>query len=256
MKLVLYSFKSGYKAFMGYKHNFLTYWINNLMSIVLIYFLWSAISKNNNSIDLNQQIVYLIFSQILISIMPEVMYEYNDLVQTGDIAYEMLLPVNFEWIMLFKSFGFSMAKLLIILPLDLTVMYIFFQNEIFVSQVVLLFALLPLTFVLGFTIELCFSSVTLFTYSVWGVNTIKSAILLVLSGAYFPLSLLPNTFKQVIQILPFSYVYGGLTSIITKPNLHDILMFILIQLVWVVILLKLYKTISNKGLQKFIIQGG
>lgn len=241
---------------MFYKNNFVIYWINNLASVMLVYFLWKAILKNNNTVNMGQQVVYLIIAQILVSIMPEVIYQYNNLVQSGDMAYKLLLPVKFEFNMLFDTFGFSIAKLVIILPIDLAAIYVLFPEVLSISSILLLLILLPIAFILGFAIELCFSSITLFTYSVWGVNTIKTAILMVLSGAYFPLGLLPGWMQAFIKLLPFSYVYGGLVDVILNPSMGEIIKLLGIQSMWIILLVGVYNIISKRGLNKFTIQGG
>lgn len=238
------------------KNNFLIYWLNNLFSILVVVFLWRAILKHSNTGNINNQIVYLIIAQMILAVMPEIIYRYSQLVKSGDIAYKLLLPVKFELGLLLDSFGYTLAKLIIIFPLDIGILFVFFPGRFSIISSLLLLVLLPMTFVLGFTIELLFSSVTLFTYSVWGINTIKSAILMVLSGAFFPVSLLPDTMKKIVSVLPFSYAYGQYAKAIITPTIMNVIALVIPQIIWTIILYSLYVIIAKAGFKQFVTQGG
>ncbi|MCM0600973.1 ABC-2 family transporter protein [Periweissella ghanensis] len=232
------------------------YWINNLFSILLVVFLWQQILKYSSANQSNSQIVYLILAQMILAITPEIIYRYSQLIQSGDIAYKLLLPVKFEFWLLLDTLGYSLAKLLIIFPLDMGIVFIFFPGSLSIMSGLLLLLLFPMTFVLGFTIELLFSSVTLFTYSVWGINTIKSAVLMVLSGAYFPVSLLPSAMKKFVSVLPFSYAYGQYAEVIITPTVANVSLLVIPQIIWTIILYWFYVMISRVGFKQFVTQGG
>ena len=76
------------------------------------------------------------------------------------------------------------------------------------------------------------------------------------SGGYFPLSLLPVTLATVSIYLPFAYsFYFPAQLYLKKISVHDGLIGLGVQLIWIIILSGILHFVWKRGLRKYEASG-
>ena len=100
-------------------------------------------------------------------------------------------------------------------------------------------------------------SITFFTKSPKGLFFIFGTIAEFFSGDTIPIPLMPSLLKTICYILPFRLVTDLPFRIYTGDILlHEALISILIQIVWVLIVLAFGMLLMNKSTKQVEIQGG
>ena len=91
----------------------------------------------------------------------------------------------------------------------------------------------------------------------WPLNMFFNAIYKLLSGAWIPVTMFPETLYRINLFLPFRAIYAVPVSILTSSmKVIKIWQSIGVQVMWLVILYILVQIIWHVGRNKLIVQGG
>ena len=78
-----------------------------------------------------------------------------------------------------------------------------------------------------------------------------------LSGHMFPLSLLPDGIREVVQVLPFAYETYYPTMLILQALPRDeMLQVLLVELIWITVLAAAARLAWRRGLKRYAAFGG
>ena len=113
-----------------------------------------------------------------------------------------------------------------------------------------------LAYILYFELELILGAFSFYTYSIWGITTLKSAILLIFSGNLFPLNYYPAIIRKIAEVLPFQYSFGSVGMVIENNNWGNFWNVITMQLIYIVIFRIVYKLMMKHSIKSIVIQGG
>ncbi|MCW8965206.1 MAG: ABC-2 family transporter protein [Candidatus Pacearchaeota archaeon] len=205
-------------------------------------------------------ITYIWLGQAFLLLVPWNMdKEMMSLIRTGNVAYEMIRPLDCYWYWFAKAFGFRTAPVLLrAIPLFIIVFPFFGMGA-------------PAgIFALGaFFISLCFAillssaitvliNITLFwTISGAGIYHIFPSLMMMLSGLIIPLPLFPEWLQSIIKILPFRGIIDSPFRLymghINYTQLPEILIH---QGIWIFLIIILGRFLLSRGLKKITIQGG
>lgn len=223
-------------------------------------------NSNANVVEFTiiQMCSYIWMKQIFFSYFK--FYNYHktlaNQIVNGDIAYQLIKPVNLYSQWFFDMFAANSAKFAfrgpivfvvsLLLPVGLGLM-------LPVSSIhLLLFALsMLLGVILVVSINLiCYILVTI-TMSPGAVFGVVNAVASVLAGQIVPIPIFPKFAQPIINALPFRYTLDLPIRIYTgniAPN--EAIWQILIQIVWIVAFVVFGKWFLNKRLNKLVVQGG
>jgi ABC-2 type transport system permease protein len=119
---------------------------------------------------------------------------------------------------------------------------------------------LLLALIVNYNIEMLVAPICLYTESTWGINIVKETIVLLLSGASIPLVFFPETFRKIVEYLPFRAVYDIPLTVLLKKNGTDsfdgLVNAIGIQLIWCVVLTICGNLFWNHAVKKITVNGG
>lgn len=100
-------------------------------------------------------------------------------------------------------------------------------------------------------------TVGFYTNSIWGMQILRKSVISIFSGLIAPLTLFPQWFQTIANILPFKeFIYTPINIYLGRIELNEIGIIIAKLIVWIVILYLISKTFFNHAVKKITINGG
>lgn len=260
--------KAGILDGFQYKFSAFGWLLGDLVSLLVVFFLWQAIYKNSPSLEINgmtfeEMVAYLIYARIASSLVLSTasFWIIGEDIYEGNIAVNIVKPINYRYRLLASSFGnFLSSIILMFIPLWIASIFIM-KFAIGVPLPSLLNTLLflisvLLSFVIADSLNFLIGQITIFTNAMFGLMLIKNTILSFLSGGILPSNFFPLWLTKILQFLPFqSMIERPIMMLLGKLGPWEMLMSILIQIAWVIVL-NFICNISFNCLQKRIVSAG
>lgn len=251
-----------FQSQMEYKMNFLLSFLFKLVPFIVNIFVWLSVttvgkfSMSRNEI-VSYYIINLITSNMLIC---SIQYEISNDIRNGTIGKYLIKPVNY----LGYQFMKDMPSRLIFLYLGAipsAVVIYFMRNFIEFHFSVIYLCLYIVSLIIGYVINflLCFliSELSFYFTNVSSFFTTTDVIKDIISGAIFPLSLLPDAIANGLIFLPFSYVgYIPTVIMLQEYSVNTICIQLLLGGGWCLLLGALCKVTWSNGLKKYAVFGG
>ena len=252
------------KQEMAYRFDFFTATLGALLTMSLVYYLWTAIYRSAATMQLSYQalITYVCLGQAFSFARPgqrRVLVRIGGGIRSGDVLMDLIRPTDYQLLTFSDTLGaYLMETVFVSLPSYLLAFLLFRINppaspEAAIGFVVSLFGAFFLVFSLDFFIGL----MAFWTYSIWGLGYAKIAVLDILAGTIIPLTLFPEWLKRIALALPFQgMAYTPLAIYIGSIQGSAIWTSILNQFAWGVGLVLLTRLIWLKAKRRIEIQGG
>ncbi|HFE9850503.1 ABC transporter permease [Enterococcus sp. DIV1420a] len=254
MKLISVLTNIGIKKVLIYKEFLFFSALKNILNLTVQYYLWTQVIKVNSSIgSINDLMLYFTITQSMSILFPRVGMEMSSDMISGDIVHKLVKPISIVKQYFFESLGSTIAKLISIFVINLLLIILFSENVNTVKSIYLVI-LFVLGYILNFTIEIFFGALSFFTQSLWGIESLKNGLLLILSGGVFPIALYPEWLKPILNYLPFSYSYGKIAeAYMGNVGIIDVLVP---QIIFIFVIYIIYRVVSSLGLKRIAINGG
>lgn len=96
-----------------------------------------------------------------------------------------------------------------------------------------------------------------YTNSIWGMQILRQSTISIFSGLIAPLTLFPEWFQKIANILPFKeFIYTPINIYLGNISLNEIGFIILKLIAWSLILYVISKAFFNYSVKKITINGG
>lgn len=262
LKSMLHLAKLEFNQYTIYKSNFYLFTLNRLVEVIVYIFVWQAIYKQTeitNGFNLYQMVTYYILVASLVSISTWGINEtMAHSIRNGQINKELLNPISY-----FKYyFGINLGELAFALVVGLATFIIcslFWHLTLPVSM--LNFLIFLIVVLLGipitFFIQMIVGTIGFYTNSIWGMQILRKAVISIFSGIIAPISLFPNWFQNISNILPFKeLIYTPINIWLGTIPLNEIGFVILKQIIWGIVLFIIAKIFFNHAVKKITINGG
>lgn len=254
MKIYSELTKIGLKKILIYRGIIIINILKNLIYIFLQYSLWMAIKNNSNvDININNIIVYFLISRGISSINYNISSLMSQDVKNGKIITILTKPLSIHEYYFFDILGNTIAKFFTILLINM-LLTLYFIDKVSIIFLMQFLILIMFSYILNFVIELIFGTLSFFTQSIWGIESLKSVFILIFSGSFFPLYYYPKWFLKINDFLPFAYIYGKVSNFVLFRN--DFTKIVMFQIVFIIILFYIYKIILKICLNKLSVNGG
>ena len=265
MKKYLSYFKLRFNVALQYRTSAIAGMFTQFFWAIMQILIYIAFYKNvtSENISLEQLISYVWLRQAFYSLINHVTdSEIRTSIENGNIAYELVKPLNLYWMWFSKTIANRIATgfikcipILIIAPflpggLNLNApssisALILFASSLFIGM-----------FIVAAVINLFYISI-FFTMTSKVTTSIFYALLEFFGGGLVPIALMPNIWQKICYLLPVSLatdlpfrIYTGNISISSGA------LFIGMQFIWILVLLAIGNLLLNRILKKVIIQGG
>lgn len=256
MRYRLMLFKMGIKKGFSSKYVLLFYLFSTLISIIVQYFLWQAVLINRPVSEFKQTLSYLVLMQFLSVLFPKTSYDVNDKVRSGDIALDLLKPVGISTQLFWESVGYATAKFAFIGVVNIGIYLWLLDFRIALAAILMVASAGILAYILYFELEMLLGTLSFYTYSIWGISTLKEAILLILAGNVFPVYFYPAALRTLSSFLPFQYSFSAVGMLAQTPTLGLFFRVTTIQLAYIVLIAVILRMLFRHAITKTIIQGG
>ena len=111
--------------------------------------------------------------------------------------------------------------------------------------------------IISFFMQMIVGTVGFYSSSIWGMQILKKAIISIFSGIIAPLTLFPEWFQKIANILPFKeLIYTPVNVLMGNIELNQIWIIIVKQVLWVFITYGIAKIFFNHSIKKVTINGG
>lgn len=235
------------------------------ITLIITYFVWNSLFKylgveKIGEYTLKSLFIYFFIVKLVmytLSLSKQQSYKIWNDINTGELSKFRSRPINYIIFNYFYFLGYFKYSILIALTIILVSSKIvnLFEVSYFGTLLILL------STVVSGTIIFCIYSVigitTFWTGAIFGLRDLISNIWLILSGAFIPLSLLPEKVKFISKALPFE----GMTKlplevILEGENSNIVLKILLNQFIWCCLLLIILRFVWMRGIKRYEAQGG
>jgi ABC-2 type transport system permease protein len=255
--------KGSFQAIMAYRSGFFFTVLNNLAYMTIAFFLWRSIYQGRETLKgltFNQTFLYItVASALIVMLKTWTDWEISYQITQGSIIMSLIKPINFQWMMVSQSAGFSLMNMLSVSVPSILFLIFVFRIPINVGVG---FAFFPFALVLSFLLNAAFDYIigltSFYTESIWGISTTKEIVITFLSGAIIPIQFFPETFQKILGFLPFQALYHLPLMMLTEPdqNLSVYLGMLGIQVFWVVVMMVLARLFYKRAILVLRVSGG
>lgn len=218
----------------------------------------------NSSISFDEMISYIWLQQAFYAFISirGLDSEISKSIRSGSVAYEIIRPYNLYFWWYIKLVAKRIANgLMRVLPVITIAVLLPWNYGIRPPHTLLNFLLFVVSLGLGLFvvvgINMLIHTIGFYTYNEDGISSMLISTMELLCGGYIPVVLLPMIIQKATYYLPFRLV-SDLPFRIYSNNIgiHEGLMAIGLQLIWIVVLIFIGNMIVKRALNKVFIQGG
>jgi ABC-2 type transport system permease protein len=256
------------KQGLAYRFEFFSAILGSLLTMTLVYFLWTAIYNSATSMDMSYQalITYVCLGQAFSFARPGQRYIFIRIgfgIRSGNVLLDLVRPMDYQLLIYCETFGaYLLETLFVSLPAYMLALLLFRINLPLSPEAAIGFVVSILgAFFLVSSVDFLIGLMAFWTMDIWGViwglGYVKIAVLDILAGTIIPLNLLPDWLQAIAAILPFrSMAYTPLAIYVGEIEGYAIWMNILNQFAWGIGLVLLTRLIWLKARRRIEIQGG
>ncbi len=253
------------RASVQYRFAFVSGIVAALLQIAIQYAIWMQVFKGHTSIngfEKSDMLTYLLLSQSVLMIFafrnaPERLISQK--IREGDIALELVRPVQFTMARFFENLGDSMLNICLafLFVMCCAIFVPGFHVPDNVVSIFLFILSIGLGYLISFFVSVIAGYMTFFTMNFWGIYNAKKAIVDFLSGALIPIALFPQSVQNVFAMLPFqNIVYTPVMIFLQKYTMRECFAHLLIQMLWVFILMYFNEWIYRFAVRRVTVNGG
>lgn len=243
-----------------YRFTVLTYRVGEVIEVLVLIFMWSAIYANGSGVikgfTLNEMITYILIGNLCFaatrSFLPSfVSRDINE----GRLSMFLVKPIPYIKYIFFNELGRT-ALATIVSVLTQILVISFFLDKIIINvnpiYLILFTVMVFFAFIIEILLGFLIGTIAFWTDEVDGIQSTIDRVKRFFSGGYFPLSLLPTTLATAGGYLPFAYSFFMPAQLyLKKIGLHQGIKGLSIQIAWIVILSIIIGIVWKKGLVKY-----
>ena len=249
---------------LAYRRTVLTNLATSLVWLAASYYLWRAVFVSQAQIgdfDWVRMRTYILLAYAVNVLLNSSFstYRVTYLIRSGDVANELIRPLDFMRAQLAMSLGSALVEGLFSSIIALVIGLAAFQAQLPASP--LAGVLFPISVLFGFVVKflinylvalLCF-----WTKNSLGLIWAQTAVVNILSGAVIPLEFFPAWLKGLTLVLPFQAIVNAPLSIYLGGVQGLALLTTLgAQVLWIGLLFGLARLLWLPSLRALEIQGG
>lgn len=253
----------GMKEHLAYPGAVWAKFFSRIIYLYLQFSIWKALFASNSQINMslnqNDTLKYVAVATIISTFIECNTIDWlNAQIQTGNIALDLIRPVNFKGMLFFRQLGDTIVKIMFYcIPLSVVVVII--MGNQFLCPFQFFYGILSVIFAYG--IQLLYSLIigllAFWLIVTWPLNMLLGAIYKLLSGVWIPVTMFPDFLYRINLFLPFRAIYAIPVTLLTqKMEVYDITVALLTQLLWIGILYLITEIVWFEGNRKLIVQGG
>ncbi|MEO6013099.1 MAG: ABC-2 family transporter protein, partial [Devosia sp.] len=255
---------TSFQAHLAYRGQVWTSVFGNLVQVFANIAIWMSIYAGvsvASGVSIDEMIAYAIFGALLLSAWDwrRFIRVVGDQVRTGDVAVFLLKPLSYPLMLLAAECGNVGFRLIaIIAPVSIAAALVYGMSppaSVFHGAMSLLFVVLA--FAILFLLATVAALTAFWVMTVFAVEWLLHAFVLILSGAVVPLWFYPPAAAAIIEKLPFAFTaYHPRAVYLGKEDVATTLVNAAVGCLWVLVLTLLLAWLWSRARQRIIVQGG
>jgi ABC-2 type transport system permease protein len=242
-----------------YRANLLMYLMYWLVSPIIYLAVWTSIANvkgDVNGFTANDFITYymvlLICDQVTSNI---IIHTFAYKIQDGSLSGELIKPVHpMLTSALVNNVAFKMLSMMGLTPIWVILYFLFkpdFSNVAF-QNVLLAIPVMVIAFLIGYLLSATITALAFWTTRIYSIHEFYFALILLFSGQFVPLPLMPKVIQDIAQYLPFQLLlYFPIQLILGKLSADQIVMGYLMAGVWLVLAAFLFNIVWRNGVKRY-----
>src|SRR5215211_1332798 len=242
-----------------YRANLLMYLLYWLVSPIIYLAVWTSIANSKGSVSgltANDFVTYymtlLIVDQITSNI---VIHTFAYKVQDGTLSAELIRPIHpMLTNALVNNISFKALTIMGLIPVWIILFFLFkpdFSNVTLNS--ILLAAPAAVTgFFIGYLLSASITALAFWTTRVYSIHEFYYALILLFSGQFVPLTLMPKLIQDIAQYLPFQLlIYYPIQLILGKLSNAQIVQGYIMGFIWLTVAITIFNWVWRNGVKRY-----
>lgn len=226
-------------------------------------FFWKALYAGYDivkGVKVEDMLVYTIVSSMMsLFFLVNVESRVISSVRKGTVATDMLKPINLYGIYFFEDLGYTTSVIFQnVLPILLIgSLFIAVPKPDSLSAFLLFIPSVIMSYLINWLLAACYSTWAFTAINMSPMVAVKQHMIRLLSGSIIPMWFFPNWLSNVLNVLPFVYIYQlPLDIYIGKYEMENLLPRMGIQFIWLLILGALFLFLQKRVTKRVMVQGG
>ena len=256
--------KSAWVRNLNYRVTIIAYRIGDMAEILVLILMWTAIYANGSGIikgfTLNEMITYVLIGNLCTAAVRNFLSGFVSRdISEGRLSMFLIKPIPYIKYVFLNEIGRAGLTILLSVASQFLII-LFFLDKITLNTDPIYICLIILMIILAFIIEwligFLIGTIAFWTDEVDGLQATIDRVKRFFSGGYFPLSLLPFALVTVGTYLPFAYsFYVPAQLYLKKMSIHEGLIGLCVQVVWILILSLVLAFVWKRGLKRYEASG-
>jgi ABC-2 type transport system permease protein len=242
-----------------YRANLLMYLLYWLVSPIIYLAVWTSIANTKgdvNGFTANDFTTYymtlLIVDQITSNI---VIHSFGYKIQDGSLSGELVRPIHpMLTNALVNNIAFKALTIMGLIPIWIILFFLYKPDFSGVTLPNILIAIpaMILAFFMGFLFSAAITSLAFWTTRVFSIHEFYFALILLFSGQFVPLPLMPKVIQNIAQFLPFQYlIYYPIQLILGNLSSQQIVQGYVLLPIWLGISMLLFNWVWRNGVKRY-----
>ncbi|MBN2118994.1 MAG: ABC-2 family transporter protein [Anaerolineales bacterium] len=242
-----------------YRANLIMYLLYWLVSPIIYLAVWTSIAQSKGSVNgltPNDFVTYymtlLVVDQITSNI---VIHTFAYKVQDGSLSGELVRPIHpMLTNALVNNIAFKALTIMGFIPVWIVLFFLYkpdFSSVTF-SGILLALPATMMGFLVGFLLSAAITSLAFWTTRVYSIHEFYFALMLLFSGQFVPLTLMPKLIQDIAQYLPFQLlIYYPIQLILGKLSSTQIVQGYVTGITWLVIAILVFNWVWRNGVKRY-----
>lgn len=242
-----------------YRANLLMYLLYWLVSPIIYLAVWTSIANVKGSVNgftandfITYYMVLLICDQMTSNI---VIHTFAYKIQDGTLSGELIKPIHpLLTNGLVNNIAFKVLTIMGLTPIWFILFLLFKPNfsSVTLTGILLSIPVMIMAFFIGYLLSAAITSLAFWTTRVYSIHEFYFALILLFSGQFVPLPLMPKLIQDIAQYLPFQlFLYFPIQLILGKLSTDQIVLGYVMAGVWFVIAIVTFNWVWRQGVKQY-----
>src|SRR5258705_2178554 len=242
-----------------YRANLLMYLLYWLVSPIIYLAVWTSIANSKGNVSgftANDFITYymtlLIVDQVTSNI---IIHSFGYKIQDGTLSGELIRPIHpMLTNALVNNVAFKGLTIMGLTPIWIILFFLFRPDFSHVTLTGILLAIpaMVMGFFVGFLLSAAITALAFWTTRIYSIHEFYFALILLFSGQFVPLTLMPKLIQDIAQYLPFQLlIYYPIQLILGKLSAQQIVQGYVMGFIWLLVSFFLFNSVWRQGVKRF-----
>jgi ABC-2 type transport system permease protein len=242
-----------------YRANLLMYLLYWLVSPIIYLAVWTSIANANGDVSgytANDFTTYymtlLLVDQITSNI---VIHSFGYKIQDGSLSGELVRPIHpMLTNALVNNIAFKALTIMGLIPIWIILYFLVKPDfsSVTLPNILLAIPAMILAFFMGFLFSAAITSLAFWTTRVYSIHEFYFAMILLFSGQFVPLPLMPQVIQSIAQFLPFQYlIYFPIQLILGNLSSQQIVQGYVLLPIWLGVSALLFNWVWRNGVKRY-----